>query len=57
MTLPIDPITAALGGAVEVAAPYGKEKIDIKAGTTSKTILKLPRKGIKTSDNVGDLII
>ena len=56
-TYSIDPVLASLGGEIEVASPYKMEKINVKAGTTSKTVIKLQGKGIKTTTGVGDLIV
>ena len=56
-TYSIDPVLASLGGEIEVASPYKMEKINVKAGTTSKTVVKLPGKGIKTTTGVGDLVV
>ena len=56
-TYSIDPVLASLGGEVEVASPYKMEKVKVKAGTTSKTVVKLPGKGLKTATGVGDLVV
>lgn len=53
----IDPVTASLGGSIQVASPYKMEKLAIKAGTTSKTVVKLPGKGLKTVSGIGDLVV
>lgn len=56
-TRSIDPVTASLGGNVNVASPYKMEKLAVKAGTASKTVVKLPGKGIKSSSGIGDLVV
>ena len=53
----ISPITASLGGEVEVYTPYEIVKIKIPVGTTSGKQFRVQRKGIKTADKIGDLYV
>lgn len=56
-TLYVSPIVASIGGDAEVYTPYGKIKIKIPAGTTSGKQLRIPKKGVKTSNLTGDLYL
>ena len=51
----LSPITATLGGIVEVDTPYDKKTINIKPGTSSGTVLRLQNCGIASNGKSGDL--
>lgn len=44
--LPIDFVTAALGGKVDVPTVTGKEELEIPAGSQTGTVLQMPGKGM-----------
>lgn len=54
---PISPITASVGGKVEVISPYGKIKLKIPAGTCSGQVFRESGKGIKSKNGIGDLLV
>ena len=54
-TLYLSPVTATLGGEVEVETPYAKKTISIKPGTASGTVLRLQGGGIVADGKVGDM--
>ena len=56
-TLYVSPITASIGGDAEVYTPYGTIKIKIPAGTMTGKQLRVPGKGLKTPNVVGDLYL
>ena len=56
-TLYVSPITASIGGDADVYTPYGTVKIKIPAGTMTGKRLRVPGKGIKTSNSAGDLYL
>lgn len=56
-TLYVSPITASIGGDAEVYTPYGTIKIKIPAGTTTGKQLRVPGKGLKAPNVVGDLYL
>lgn len=60
LDVPIEFIQAVLGDEVEIHTVYGSEKIKIKPGTQSGTIITLKNKGVPNVNNnriVGNLIL
>lgn len=55
--LPISPITATIGGTVQVETPWGTESVTINRGTRSGTVLKIPGHGVRKGDSRGDLVL
>lgn len=55
--VPISPITATLGGKVNVETPWGTEKISIHPGTASGTKFRVNGHGVRSSSGNGDLIV
>lgn len=55
--LPLDPVTATLGGVAEVQTPWKLEKIKIPAGTISGKIFRLNGQGIKSTRGNGDFLV
>jgi molecular chaperone DnaJ len=53
----VDPITAMLGGKVQIATPYGIEDFNVSAGICSGALTKLVRKGLKSNKETGDLYV
>lgn len=56
-TLHLSPITATLGGNIDVETPYGVKTIHINPGTSSGKLLKIVKSGIKTDKMSGDLYL
>lgn len=56
-TIYISPITAMLGGKVEVPTITGYKHITVNAGVQNDTVFKIKGAGIKTKNNTGDLHI
>lgn len=54
---PISPITATLGGKIEVLSPNGMMKVKVQPGTISGKVLRESGKGIKSKNGIGDLYI
>ena len=60
LDVPIEFIQAVLGDEIEIHTVYGKEKIKIKPGTQSGTVITLKGKGVPNVNNnkiVGDLFL
>jgi len=60
LDVPIEYIQAVLGDEIEIHTLYGSEKIKIKPGTQSGTIITLKNKGVPRVNNnrlIGDLIL
>jgi molecular chaperone DnaJ len=60
LDLPIEYAQAALGDEVEIQTLYGVEKVKIKPGTQSGTIINLKNKGVPSLGNnykIGDLVL
>ena len=57
-TMPIDIITASLGGELEVPTLTGKVNLKIPAGTQTEKVFRLRNKGVKPvrKNNAGDLL-
>ena len=57
-TMPIDVITASLGGELEVPTLTGKVNLKIPAGTQTDKVFRLRNKGVKPvrKNNAGDLL-
>lgn len=56
----IDPMKAIAGGVVEIATPYGIEKISVPAGTENNEEIVIKGKGMRKSvgsNKIGDLIL
>lgn len=54
--VPVSPITAALGGTVDIPTPEGMAQIKIPAGTTNGKVFRLRGKGVHSfRGGVGDL--
>jgi molecular chaperone DnaJ len=51
----VDPITAILGGTVEIQTPYEKAKLEIPSGIQFGTVLISKGNGIKTKNEIGNL--
>lgn len=56
-TLYLSPITASIGGDVDVYTPYGTVKIKIPAGIVTGKQLRVQGKGIKSAQRTGDLYL
>lgn len=54
---PISPITATLGGNVDVPSPVGMITIKVNPGTVSGKIVRESGKGIKSKNGAGDLYV
>ncbi len=60
LDVPIEFIQAVLGDEIEIQTFYGNEKIKIKPGTQSGTVMVLKNKGVPNVNNsriIGDLIL
>lgn len=56
VVIPVSPVTAALGGVVEVPTPEGAAQLKLPPGTSNGKIFRLRGKGIKSfRGGVGDL--
>ena len=55
--VPIDAITATIGGKIEVQTPWKKVKIDVPSKTSSGNIHVIKSQGIKAGNTVGDFIV
>lgn len=53
----VDPITAMLGGKVQIATPYGIEDFNVSVGMCSGMLTKLAGKGLKSAKETGDLYV
>lgn len=53
----VSPITATLGGTIDVISPYESIKMKIPANTKNGSRFKLKGKGVKSDSEVGDLYI
>ena len=53
----ISPVTATLGGKVDIPTPYGYKKLVISPGTASGARMRIKGGGIKADDGVGDMFI
>lgn len=54
----VDPITASLGGKVDVYTPTGKETIDVKPGTQNGDVVRIFGKGYENYvRKTGDLVV
>lgn len=54
-TVFVSPATAALGGSVDVATPYGWEKAKVEPGTVAGAVLWVKGAGMRTPRGKGDL--
>lgn len=58
MKLPLDAITATLGGKIEVLTPYGKEIVEVDQGQLPRSIKIVKGCGVRTAaGQKGDLIV
>lgn len=55
--VPLDPITASLGGKINVQTPWGIVKVNVPAKTSSGNIEIVKNHGVKTDKESGNLII
>lgn len=55
--IPIDPITATLGGKIEVQTPWEKTSVDVPTKTTTGSSKRIHRQGIKQGSSQGDLVV
>lgn len=55
--LPISPLTASVGGTVEVETPWGKEAVSIPPGSKNGDRIRIKGHGVRKDDSSGDLIV
>lgn len=55
--LHLNPITATIGGNIDIQTPYGSKTIHVNPGTQSGKLLKIVNHGIKTNTMSGDLYL
>ena len=55
--LPIDAVTATLGGKVDVQTPWEKTTVDISSGTTSGSSKTIAGQGVRTGTAKGNLVV
>ena len=55
--VPVSPVTATLGGKIEVPSPYGYAKVTVPAGIKSGHQLVVKGKGIKSDAVTGNLVV
>ena len=55
--VPIDAITATLGGKIEVQTPWEKLMVDVPVKTTSGATKTLPGQGVRSKDAKGSLVV
>lgn len=56
-SVPLDPITATIGGEIDIQTPWKKTKIQIKPKTLNGSTITLNGEGIKSSTGNGNLIV
>lgn len=55
--IPLDPITATIGGDIDVHTPWGISKLKIDPNTINGSSKRIKGEGVKTSSGKGDLIV
>ena len=55
--VPVDAVTASIGGQIDVRTPWQTAKVDVKAGTTSGSSVCLKGQGMKSKTNTGSLTV
>lgn len=55
--VPLDPITASLGGKIDIQTPWSMVKVNVPAKTTSGNIEIVKAHGVRTSKESGNLIV
>jgi molecular chaperone DnaJ len=57
MKMYISPISAMIGGDVDVQTPWGLAKLNIPSGTQNEKVFRLKNQGVRYGENSGDLYI